>query len=333
MTGQERLTGVGLCLREALPPDRLVALAQDLDETDGITLWCPEFAIRDAFSQLAFVAAHTRRLRLATGIAPMAARTPASTAMAASTLEQLSLGRMVLGVGVGHPSMSGGWHGQEHSSSLQWATDYLTVVGQALRGETTDWPGQEAASSGFRLLTGGAPDVPVVLAALGPKMLGLAARLADGVLLNWTTPESARASIETVAAATDAGREPVPVGGYLRIAAGPDPMAQAHAHTAFYAELPAYRRALESMGFGGSGDLAAEAARELVLHGPAEVIAQRAQEWRNAGVDPLVIYPVGDDDSIHEAIRLAVDVVRLLASSRLPTVPTIVLSSEVHSAN
>lgn len=318
MTARERLTGTGLSLREALPPDRLVALAEELDAIEGSTLWCPEFAIRDAFAQLAYVAARTRHLRLATGIAPMAARTPASTALAAATLDELSLGRMVLGVGVGHPSMSGGWHGQEHASTLQWASDYLTVLRQALRGETTDWAGQEAASTGFRLLTGGAPGVPVVLAALGPKMLGVAARLADGVLLNWTTPESARASIETVTAATDAGREPVQVGGYLRIAAGPDAAAQAYAHTAFYAQLPAYRRALLSMGFGTSGDLAAEAARELVLHGPVQDIVGRAREWQDAGVDPLIIYPVGDEAGIDQAIDLAVEVVRSLASSQPP---------------
>ncbi|MEX2290150.1 MAG: LLM class flavin-dependent oxidoreductase [Mycobacteriales bacterium] len=328
MTGRERLTGIGLSLREALPPGRLMALAEELDEIEGSTLWCPEFAIRDAFSQLAFVAARTRHLRLATGIAPMAARTPAATALATATLDELSLGRMVLGVGVGHPTMSGGWHGQEHGSSLQWASDYLTVLRQALGGLTTDWPGQEAASTGFRLLTGGAPDVPVVLAALGPKMLGVAARLADGVLLNWTTPESARASIETVTAATDAGREPLQVGGYLRIAAGPDAAAQAYAHTAFYAELPAYRKALLSMGFGTSRDLADEAARELVLHGRVQDIVSRAQEWRDAGVDPLVIYPVGDEASIDEAIRLAVEVVRSLASSQRPVGSTTLTRQE-----
>lgn len=315
MTARERLSGVGLSLREALPPDRLLALAQELDGIDGSTLWCPEFAIRDAFAQLAFLAAGTSRLRLATGIAPMAARTPAATAMAAATVDALSHGRMVLGVGVGHPSMSEGWHGQVHASSLQWSTDYLTVVKQALRGETTQWVGAEAWSSGFRLLTGGAPDVQVVLAALGPKMLALGARLADGVLLNWTTPESARTSIETVAAATPAGSEPVPVAGYLRIAAGPDAAAQARSHTSFYAELPAYRRALESMGFAGSGDLAGEAARELVLHGSAEAVAERARQWQAAGVDPLIIYPIGDDDSIQAALRLAVEVVRLLTPS------------------
>lgn len=324
MTGRERLTGVGLSLREALPRRRLVALVQELDAVQGTTLWCPEFAIRDAVAQLAFLAAHTARLRLATGIVPMAARTPVATAMAAATVDDLSDGRMVLGVGVGHPSMSGGWHGQSHASSLQWAGDYLTVVKQALRGETTEWPGEEAASSGFRLLTGGAPGVPVVLAALGPKMLALAARQADGVLLNWTTPESARTSIRTVADATGPDRLPVPVGGYLRIAAGPDAAAQADSHTAFYAELPAYRRALEGMGFGASGDLAAEAARALVLHGSAATVARRAREWQDAGVDPLIIYPIGDDDSISDALRLAVEVVQELSTSRRPP------DSEVH---
>lgn len=310
-----RLAGVGLSLREALPAADLRSLARTLDASEGTTLWCPEFAIRDAVAQLSFVAAHTERLRLATGIAPMAARTPAAAALAAATVDELSGGRMLLGLGVGHESMTRGWHGQQHGSQLVWAEDYVRIVGQALRGELTDWTGAEASSSGFQLLTGGRPEVPVVLAALGPQMLGLAARLADGVLLNWTTPASARAGIETVAAAAaEAGRDPVPVGAYVRVAAGPDADAQARAHTAFYAGLPAYRRALVRMGL-PEDDLAGAAARELVLQGSAATIAERAQEWRDAGVDALVVYPVGDDDSIREAIDLAVEVVGTLASS------------------
>lgn len=310
-----RLTGVGLSLREALPAADLRALARTLDASEGTTLWCPEFAIRDAVAQLSFVAAHTERLRLATGIVPMAARTPAAAALAAATVDELSGGRMLLGLGVGHESMTRGWHGQQHASQLAWAEDYVRIVGQALRGEPTEWAGAEASSSGFQLLTGGRPEVPVVLAALGPQMLGLAARLADGVLLNWTTPDSARAGIETVAAAAAAaGRDPVPVGAYVRVAAGPDAAAQARAHTAFYAELPAYRRALIRMGL-PEDDLAGAAARELVLQGSAATITERAQEWRDAGVDALVVYPVGDDDSIRAAIDLAVEVVGTLASS------------------
>nr|WP_219417989.1 LLM class flavin-dependent oxidoreductase [Pseudonocardia nigra] len=154
------------------------------------------------------------------------------------------------------------------------------------------------------------------LAAPVRRRDALAGRLADGVLLNWTTPDSAGASIETVAAAAaNACRAPVPVGGYVRIAAGPDAAAQARAHTAFYAELPAYRRSLVRMGLGGSGHVATEAARELVLQGPAESIARRVQEWRDAGVDPLVVYPVGDPGSIPAAVRLAVDVIHILTPS------------------
>lgn len=314
MSGADRLAGPGLSLREALPPDVLRDLLQELDDIDGAVLWCPEFAIRDSFASLAFAAAHTTRLRLATGIVPMAARTPASTALAAATVDELSSGRMVLGLGVGHPSMTEAWHGQRHPSPLQWARDYLTVVQQALSGQATSWEGQETGSTGFQLLTGGAPDVPVVLAALGPKMLAVAAEVADGVLLNWTTPASARASIATLhEAAAAAQRPPVPVAAYVRVAAGPDPAAQAYEHTAFYAGLPAYRAALERMGFAGSSDLAREAAAELVLHGAPDDIAARASQWREAGVDSVVVYPVGNAESIADAVALAVDVVRRLS--------------------
>jgi alkanesulfonate monooxygenase SsuD/methylene tetrahydromethanopterin reductase-like flavin-dependent oxidoreductase (luciferase family) len=310
---EPRLNGVGLSLREALPAVELRGLVQRLDVHDQVTLWCPEFAIRDAMAQLAFIAAHTERLRLATGIAPMAARTAVSTAMAAATVDELSGGRMLLGLGVSHQTMTRGWHGQEHASMLGWARDYLTVVGQVLRGEETDWRGEEASSVGFRLLTGGRADVPVVLAALGPQMLSVAARLADGVLLNWTTPQAAAASVRAVReAAAEAGRAPVPVAAYVRVAHGPDAEQQALAHTSFYAELPAYRQALLRAGLPAE-DLAAAAARDMVLRGRPEAIAARVQEWNEAGVDQVVVYPVGDETSIRGAIGLAVDVVGLLA--------------------
>jgi 5,10-methylenetetrahydromethanopterin reductase len=313
---ESRLNGVGLSLREALPPAELRAVVERLDAHDQVTLWCPEFAIRDAMAQLAFIAAHTERLRLATGIAPMAARTAVSTAMAAATVDELSGGRMVLGLGVSHQTMTRGWHGQEHASMLGWVDDYLTVVGQVLRGEETDWHGEEASSAGFRLLTGGRPHVPVVLAALGPRMLSLGARLANGLLLNWTTPRAAAASVRAVHdAAAESGRAPVPVAAYVRVAHGPDAEEQALAHTSFYAELPAYRQALLRAGL-PEDQLAAAAAREMVLQGSPQVIAARVQEWSEAGVDQVVVYPVGDDASIRGAIDLAVDVVGLLAEQR-----------------
>ncbi|MGH3665592.1 MAG: LLM class flavin-dependent oxidoreductase [Egibacteraceae bacterium] len=317
LTRSARVQGVGLSLREALPPPRLREVAQALDAHEGTSLWLPEFALRESFGQLGYVAASTARVRLANGVAPMAARTPVASALAAATIEDLSGGRAVLGLGVSHSSMTGGWHGQEPGSQLQWAADYLRVVRQVLDGHATDLDGEELRSRGFELLGGARPDVPVVLAALGPRMLELGGRLADGVLLNWTTPSYASDSRDRVTqAATDAGRPPPVVGAYVRVAAGPDAARQARMHTDFYTQLPAYHRSLVRMGFSESDDMTAKASDALILRGSAEDVAGRMGEWADSGVDPVVVYPVGDGTAIGQTIDLALDVVALLAAER-----------------
>lgn len=308
--GQDRLSGTGLSLRSALPVPQLVRLVRELDEIPGTSLWMPEFALRDAIGQMAFVAAHTDQLRLATGVVPLAARAPAATALAAATVDDVSDGRFVLGLGVGHQKMNESWYGQRHASMLTWAEEYVTIVRSALRGEKTATDGVEVSSEGFRLLVGGPRDVPVVLAALGPRMLHLGAQAADGILLNWTTPEHAARSIEIVEDAAAAASRPAPaVGSYVRVAAGPDAAAHALATAEFYTSLPAYARSLERMGFSAGPRLAQDAADALILTGSVSAVADRLAEWVEAGVDPLVVYPVGEDDAASAAVNFAVEVI------------------------
>jgi alkanesulfonate monooxygenase SsuD/methylene tetrahydromethanopterin reductase-like flavin-dependent oxidoreductase (luciferase family) len=312
----ERVRGIGLALREAVGPGRLREIGQALDAWEGTSLWLPEFSLRESFGQLGYVAGHTRRVRLATGVAPMAARTPVACALAAATIEDLSDGRAILGLGVSHPGMTGGWHGLRPGSNLRWAQEYVTVVRQVLDGHTSDFNGIEVRSDGFELLGGARPDVPIVLAALGPKMLELGGQVADGVLLNWTTPSYAAESSTAVLRAAEPGPGAPAIGAYLRIAAGPDAVGQARKHADFYIQLAAYRESLLRMGFQDSADLAGEAARELILVGDAEEIADRAGAWIDSGVDPIIIYPIGDET----AIDLALAVVDVLSARRAGSV-------------
>jgi 5,10-methylenetetrahydromethanopterin reductase len=312
----ERVRGIGLALREAVAPLRLREIAQALDAREGTSLWLPEFALRESFGQLGYVAGCTSRVRLATGVAPMAARTPVACALAAATMEDLSDGRAILGLGVSHPGMTGGWHGLRPGSNLRWTREYVTVVRQVLDGNTSDFDGVELRSEGFELLGGARQDVPIVLAALGPKMLELGGRVADGVLLNWTTPSYAAESLARVLQASDAGHGARAIGAYLRIAAGPDAAGQARKHADFYTQLAAYRESLLRMGFPDTPDLAGEAARELILVGGAEEIADRVAAWSDSGVDPVIVYPVGDDTAIELAIDLALAVVDVLSARR-----------------
>jgi alkanesulfonate monooxygenase SsuD/methylene tetrahydromethanopterin reductase-like flavin-dependent oxidoreductase (luciferase family) len=148
-------------------------------------------------------------------------------------------------------------------------------------------------------------------------MLEVGARNADGVLLNWTTPAYARESLERVeeaAAASD--RTPPAVGAYVRVAAGPDAEQQAQQHADFYTGLPAYRRSLLRMGFCDDASLSSEAASSLILRGDPGDIVDQVGAWTESGIDPLVIYPIGDSSSIDAALELGVEVVGRLAAAR-----------------
>lgn len=303
----DRLTGYGMSIREALPSADLIRLAQDAEAAGMASVWLPEFAVRESFTQLGYLAARTDTLFLAPGVAPIAARTPVMTAMAAATLEALSVGRAILGLGVSHPSMNEDWHDQHPRSLLTWAEEYVRVVRAVLQGETTAFTGQEVRSEDFELLGEPAPRVPIVLAALGPRMLELAGRVADGVLLNWTTPDYAKEARQRVAAgAAAAGREPPPIGAYVRLASGPNADADAREHTRFYVSLGAYERSLRRMGFEGT-TMTDDAADALILRGSAGEVVDRISAWRDAGVDPVVLYPVGDTRA---GIELGLEVAR-----------------------
>ena len=156
--------------------------------------------------------------------------------------------------------------------------------------------------------------VPIWIAALGPRAVALAGEIADGVLLNWCTPErvaEARALLEE--AADDAGRDPtsITVAAYIRAAIEDDPASDAGARRALaaaageYATYPAYRRQFDAMGVGaaaaaaartGAAEIPSEAVEALLervcLSGDAPRARARLEEYRRAGCDLPVVYPV-----------------------------------------
>src|SRR5205085_9564636 len=157
------------------------------------SVWTAEAWGSDAFTPLAWIGAHTERIRLCTGIVQISARTPASCAMTALTLDHLSNGRFTLGLGVSGPQVVEGWYGQPFGKPLARTREYVDIVRRVLRREEPvafagdhyrmpyDGPRSWGLGKPLRSITHPLrADGPILLVAGGPKIVGLAGGIAVG---------------------------------------------------------------------------------------------------------------------------------------------------------
>jgi F420-dependent oxidoreductase-like protein len=169
-------------------------LFQMADQAGVHSVWTAEAYGSDAITPLAWIGAQTKNLKLGTAIMQMPARTPANTAMTAMTLDQLSGGRFMLGVGVSGPQVVEGWHGQSYGKPLAKTREYVSILRQIFKREAPlsyegdyyqiPYAGDDATGLGkpLKSIIHGRPDLPIYLAAIGPKNVELAAEIADGWL-------------------------------------------------------------------------------------------------------------------------------------------------------
>ncbi len=170
------------------------------DRLGYFAAWTAEAYGSDAVAPLAWIGAHTQRIHLGAGIMQMPARTPAMTAMTAITLDQLSGGRMLLGLGLSGPQVVEGWHGQPYGKPLTKTREYVHIVRTifarteplAFSGNYYQVPyvGADATGLGkpLKSILHGRADLPIYLAAIGPKNVELAAEIADGWLPMFFAP-------------------------------------------------------------------------------------------------------------------------------------------------
>ena len=236
----------GLSVRQAV---ELGALVEQLGYDDA---WSSESGGPDGISPLAGIAVRTSRIRIGTAIVPIANRTPALAAMTAASLQELSDGRFVLGLGLSTRYVVERWLGQSRDQPLLRMREYLTVVRDLLDGYRVDFVGSTIAVRGFRLNTPPRPRVPVYMAALGPGACRLAGALADGVIFFLKTPDGVKQAMAWVhEGAAEAGRDPAVVESVLvlAVARGADGRERARAYVARYARVPDYARSLRLQGF------------------------------------------------------------------------------------
>ena len=178
-------------------------LIKEADRLGFDSVWTAEAYGSDAITPLAWIAAQTKRLKLGSGIMQMAARTPAMTAMTATTLDQLSGGRMLVGLGVSGPQVVEGWHGVPYGKPLQRTREYIEILRAIWARERPlehsgpqyqiPYHGPDSTGLGkpLRSILHGR-QIPIYVAAVGPKSVEQAAEIADGWLPMFYSPYRAR---------------------------------------------------------------------------------------------------------------------------------------------
>jgi F420-dependent oxidoreductase-like protein len=316
---------LGLYLGYAPPgtnPTELIALAQEAERLGYDSAWAAEAWGTDAVTVLSWLAATTTSIKVGSAILQIPARTPANTAMTAATLDLMSGGRFLLGLGTSGPQVVEGWHGEPWGKPLAKTREYVELVRKALRRERVEYDGEHyqvpyrgngATGLGIPLKLMARPlraDIPIYLASLRPKSVELAAEIADGWLPIFFSPERARetfpapfaregldivASVPAVlsddlASARDALKP------YYALYVGGMGARGAN----FYNELVSnygYEKdaeQIQTLFLGGKQREAAAAVPdalvdELALVGSREQIADRLAAWRESGATTLLV--------------------------------------------
>src|SRR5438067_4356992 len=174
-----------------------IEIVQEAERLDYDSVWTAEAYGSDAATILGWIAGLTSRIKIGSAIFQMPGRSPAMTAMTAATLDQLSDGRMLLGIGSSGPQVSEGWHGVRFAKQLQRTREYVAVVRKALerervefKGETLELPLPDGPGKALKLTIAPVQErIPVYLAAIGPKNTALAGEIADGWIPTFFSPE------------------------------------------------------------------------------------------------------------------------------------------------
>lgn len=219
-------------------------------------VYVTHLAGRESLTVVTAYALATERIRVGTGVVPIYSRTPATMAQTAATIDDLSGGRLDLGLGVSHRPVVEGWHGQTIDRPVAEMREYVAIVRAILRGE--DPPAGEKWRTGFRLAgLDPRPDVRIYVAALSPAMLRLAGEIADGTILWLCNANYVR---DVVVPEVTAGRERAgkPLEGFDIVPAVPSALtddpgaarASLRRDLIPYFGLPFYRAMIERSGFG-----------------------------------------------------------------------------------
>jgi len=200
-----------------LSAEQQLEIVREAESAGFHSVWAAEAYGSDTATVLAWLAANTERIKVGSAIFQMPGRTPAMTAMTAATLDNISGGRMLLGIGSSGPQVAEGWHGQPFARQLQRTREYVAVVRKALAREKLEFDGEiytlplpDGPGKALKLTISPVQDrIPIYIAAIGPKNTQLTGEIADGWLPTFFSPEHVgefRALLEEGAARAGGGK-------------------------------------------------------------------------------------------------------------------------------
>ena len=180
-----------------LTSEQQLELVKEAESVGFDSVWAAEAYGSDTATVLAWIAGQTEKIRLGSAIFQMPGRTPAMTAMTAATLDQLSDGRMILGIGSSGPQVAEGWHGQPFAHQLQRTREYVEILRKALARERLEYDGEhlqlplpDGPGKALKLMIGTVQErLPIYIAAIGPKNTTLTGEIADGWMPTFFSPE------------------------------------------------------------------------------------------------------------------------------------------------
>jgi F420-dependent oxidoreductase-like protein len=318
--------GLGLTIADQLD------IARTAESLGYDSIWTAEAYGSDAATVLAWLAAGTTTIKLGSGIFQIPARSAAMTAMTAATIDNLSGGRMMLGLGTSGPQVSEGFHGVRFGKQLQRTREYVAVVRMALareriefHGETLELPLPDGPGKALKLTIRPVQSrIPIFLAVLGPKNVALAAEIADGWLPVFFSPEHTsefRGPLEEGAAVSGRSLDDFRICPSVNVMINDDLESARNAMRPILAlyvggmgsvKQNFYNRLMASYGF----ERAAQEVQELYLAGkkteamfalpdelidlvsivgPRDRVKQKIRAFRDAGVDTLIVWPVMPD--------------------------------------
>jgi F420-dependent oxidoreductase-like protein len=322
-----------------LPPPNLIETTKTAEDLGFDSVWTAEAWGSDVFSPLAYLAGHTSRIRLGTSVVQISARTPTATAMHAITLDHLSNGRLVLGLGASGPQVVEGWYGQPYRKPLARTREYVEIIRRVMaREEPLEFDGEfyqhpyhgpDSMGLGKSLKAITHPlrrEIPIFLGAEGPKNVTMTAEIADGWIPLYYSPfrqevyadqlAGAKDDFEVIAMANisitdDIEAALAPVKAMLAFYIGGMGAKGKNFHTDLMARMGYEEEAhrIQDLFLDGRKDEAVgvvptEFADEISLVGPPERIAERLDAWRDSPVTTVTMYPTDPGQ-----MRIAADLI------------------------
>jgi F420-dependent oxidoreductase-like protein len=329
-----------------LTPEQQLELIKEAESAGFDSVWAAEAYGSDTATVLAWIAAQTERIRIGSSIFQMPARSPAMTAMTAATLDHLSNGRMILGIGSSGPQVAEGWHGQPFPRQLQRTREYVAIVRKALARERLEFDGEvytlplpDGPGKALKLMIGPVQErIPIYIAAIGPKNTELTGEIADGWMPTFFSPEHVgefRELLEegagragrtldgfdiapnvNVCIDDDRDRARDVMRPYLALYVGGMGSRKQNFYNALVRRYGFEEAAQEVQDLylaGKKDEAAAALPKELIditsLCGPRDLVKERLDVYREAGVGTFITTPVASDPEarkrmVHELVEL-----------------------------